>query len=145
MLKKAKQSALLSIVVATVLIALPASQASANDFNSDANWRFSVYLWAMSLEGDLGIGPIQEEVDLTFSDLLDALDYGGSILVRRDWGANMIIGDVSYFSLSPDPVAGPLGGSVEAKLKMPLVQAVYGRKFGSEEEYFAALVGARYM
>jgi hypothetical protein len=35
------------------------SVAAAQDFNSDPDWKISVYLWTTSLDGTLGIGPIE--------------------------------------------------------------------------------------
>ena len=56
-----------------------------------------------------------------------------------------LITDVSYFSISPDDAAGPLGGTISTNIKMPLINAYYGRKWGSDERYGALLVGVRYM
>jgi len=119
--------------------------ARASEFDPDPDWKISAYLWATGLSGEIGIGPIVADVDLSFSDLLSALDIGGSAIARRDWGANMLVGDLSYFALSPDDAPGPLGTTVSSNLKMPLLSAYYGRKWGTESQYGGLLVGARYM
>lgn len=139
------QSALSVLLVSMLLFSAIPEQAHAQDFSSDPDWKVSVYLWTMGLEGDVGIGPINAEIDLGFSDILDALNYGGSVVLRRDWGRNVLAADLSYFSLSPDDVTGPLGGKISIDLNLPLVQLYYGRKTMIEAGHAGWLVGARYI
>ena len=119
--------------------------AVAEDFNPDPDWKVSVYLWATSLDGSLGIGSIEADLDVGFSDLVSSLDIGGSVAARRDWGANMLVGDLTYISLSPDDQPGPMGGSVSSNLKLTLLSSYYGRKWGTDKKYGAVLAGLRYM
>jgi len=37
--------------------------AQAQEFPSDPNWTITAYLWAMSLDGTVGIGPIEADLD----------------------------------------------------------------------------------
>lgn len=117
----------------------------AQDFPSDPDWKITAYLWTMALDGEVGIGPIVADIDLSFSDLLEALNYGGAVAFRRDWGRNVFVADVSYYSLSPDDVTTPLGGSISTDLKMPLLQFYCGRKTAFGDGYAGWLIGARYM
>ena len=119
--------------------------AEAAEFDPNADWKISAYLWATSLDGTLALGPIEADIDLSFSDILSSLDIGGAIAARRDWGANMIVGDLSYLSLSPDDTPGPLGGTISSSLKLALLTGYYGRKWGNTDRYGALLLGARYM
>jgi hypothetical protein len=121
------------------------SVAAAQDFNPDPDWKISVYLWTTSLDGTLGIGPIEADVDVSFSDLLSSLDIGGSLVARRDWGANMLVGDLTYISLSPDDQPGPAGSSISSSLDLTLFSTYYGRRWGSDDRFGALMVGARYM
>lgn len=118
--------------------------AFAQDFNPDADWKISAYLWAAGLDGTLGIDPIEADVDLSFSDLASALDIGGSLVARRDWGANLVYADLTYLSLSPDDQPTPVG-SISAGLDLALLSAYYGRKWGSASKFGALLGGFRYM
>jgi hypothetical protein len=54
-----------------------AQPVQAQDFPPEGDWKVTAYLWAMALDGEVGIGPITADIDLSFSDLLDALNYGG--------------------------------------------------------------------
>jgi len=117
----------------------------AQDFSDEPDWKVTAYLWTMALDGTAGIGPIESDLDLSFSDLLSALNYGGAIALRRDWGRNLFVADLQYYSLSPDPVKTPLGGTVSTDLDQPIVQFYYGRKTATSKGYFAWLAGVRYM
>jgi len=119
--------------------------AQAQDFSSEPDWKVSAYLWAMALDGEIGIGPISADVDLAFSDLVQALNYGGAVVIRRDWGRNVLVADLGYYSLSPDEASAPMGGSVSTDLDMPLIQLYYGRKTALSNGHVGWLVGARYM
>ncbi len=119
--------------------------AQAQDFPSAPDWKVTAYLWTMALDGTVGIGPIEADMDLSFSDLLSDLNIGGAVAIRRDWGRNMMVADLQYYSLSPDPVTGPLGGSIATDLKQPLLGFYYGRKFATSNGFFAWTAGVRYM
>ncbi len=86
--------------------------AQAQDFPSAPDWKVTAYLWTMALDGTVGIGPIEADMDLSFSDLLSDLNIGGAVAIKRDWGRNMMVADLQYYSLSPDKVDTPLGGTV---------------------------------
>ena len=44
-------------------------------------WRFTVapYIWGAGLNGDVTIGPVQEDVDLSFIDILKDFGFGGML------------------------------------------------------------------
>ncbi len=69
-----------------------ASIAHAQEFDPD--WKISLYLWTTSLDGTLGMGPIEADIDLSFSDLFSSLDIGGVLVARRNWGASMLVGEL---------------------------------------------------
>ena len=87
-----------SCAFSLLFFVLATQQVQAQDFSPDPDWKVSVYLWTMGLDGDIGIGPINADIDVSFSDILDQLDYGGSVVFRRDWGRNVLVFDLSYFS-----------------------------------------------
>lgn len=122
-----------------------ASVAVAEEFATEPDWKVSAYLWTAALDGTLGLGPIEADLDLSFSDLLSDLDIGGSLAVRRDMGSHMLVGDLTYLALSPDDVAGPMGSTIGSGLDLTLLAGYYGHKWGSSDRFGALLVGARYM
>lgn len=134
-----------TICAAILLIfATMAQSVQAQDFPSDPDWKVTAYLWAMGLDGSIGIGPIDADIDLSFSDLVSSLNYGGALAIRRDWGRNVLVADLNYYSLSPDDVETPLGGTIGTDLNMPLLSFYYGRKFATSNGHFGLLAGVRY-
>ncbi len=135
----------LSAAIAILVILSPAVQA--DEFSADPDWKISAYLWTTALDGTLALGPIEADLDLSFSDLFESLDIGGSIAARRDWGANILVGDLTYISLTPDDQSLPpaIGGSIASNLKLTLFSGYYGRKWGGDDRFGALLVGGRYM
>ena len=121
------------------------AQAQDHDFPSEANWTITAYLWAQGIDGTVGIGPIEADIDLSFSDLLSALNIGGAVAFRRDWGRNVFVADLNYYSLSPDDVTAPLGGTISTDLDQPLLSFYYGRKMAINSGHIGWLVGARYV
>jgi len=140
-----KKTLTLKLFAIFVLLVGSPQQVTAQDFSADPDWKVSLYLWTLGIDGDVGIGPISTGIDLSFSDLFDALNYGGAVVMRRDWGRNVMVADLSYFSLSPDDVTGPLGGKISTDLDLPLLQLYYGRKTMLDAGYAGWLVGARYI
>ena len=138
---KFKSFSLLTLIASTVLVAMPAQ---AQEFSSDPDWKITAYLWTLGLEGQLGIGPIQEDIDLGFTDLLSELDIGGAVAVRRDQGHHSLLLDAQYYKLSPS-ADGPLGGTIDNTLKLPIISAAYGYKFGEPDSYGIFMGGVRYM
>jgi hypothetical protein len=134
-----------SAICALFLLTAVPQQARAQDFPSEPDWKVSLYLWTMAMDGELAIGPITADVDVSFSELISALDYGGQMAFRRDWGRNVLIFDLTYMSFSPDDVQAPLGGTVSTDLTLPMYQAYYGRKWAYHDGSFGWLVGARYL
>ena len=134
-------------ICATLLLifATMAQPAQAQDFPSEADWKVSLYLWTMGIDGEVGIGPINADIDAGFSDIVDSLNYGGQVAIRRDWGRNVFAADLGYLSLSPDDVETPLGGTISTDVDMPLLSFYYGRKFALSNGYAGWLVGARYL
>jgi len=121
------------------------AQAQDQDFPSEANWQITAYLWTQGIDGTVGIGPVEADIDLSFSDLLSSLNIGGAVAFRRDWGRNVFVADLQYYSLSPDDVDTPLGGKITTDLKQPIYQFYYGRKTALGNGVAGWLIGARYM
>ena len=80
-----KRKVMLSLLVATALVSGVSSAPAAAD---GWNHQLAPYIWGTGVDGDIGIGPLQSSVDLSFSDILETLD--GGLLVhyeatRGDW------------------------------------------------------------
>ena len=72
--------------------------------NSD-KWSFDLtpmYFWAAELEGTMGVKGISAPVDLGFSDILDALDFAGTLRLEGHRGRWGFFFDGTYLHLSKE-------------------------------------------
>lgn len=69
-----------------------------------SGWEFSVspYLWLSGLSGDVGTFPALQpvDVDLSFGDIWDNLDFAGMAMLQARNGRFVALADISYIDLS---------------------------------------------
>ena len=93
------------------LLSFPSPEAAAQEPDTDSSsWRHTlvVYLLAPTIDGTVGIGPVEGDVELDPSDIFSAFDAGflGVYAAEKDsWG---VMVDAVYMDLSED-IAGPAG------------------------------------
>ena len=97
------------IIIAATLALLFSTSAAAED----STWKHSasVYLWGSGLNGSVGMGKIDADVDASFSDILDKLDiaFMGKYRAKKDvWSINA---DMMYVGLEGSGDIGPTSGS----------------------------------
>ena len=114
------------------------SQAAASDWT----YEFEPYLLASSIEGDAGIGRVQQApVDVSFGDILETLDAGIMAVFRgrRDdgWGFDL---DYGFMDLRSD-ISGPRGGVASTRTRQGVLEALVTRRSRTNDalEYFAGL------
>jgi hypothetical protein len=120
-MKKGILFCIAAVLLATVMLAGPAF--AAGEKGDDA-WYFDLapfYLWAPSISGDLGVGPIEQELDISFSDIFDNLDFvltGHFEARKRNYG---LIFNLDYLNLGvgQTTAAGP---EVELDYKTVIVE-----------------------
>ncbi len=91
-----------------LLVLLFASPAIA----ADNEWQHTavVYMIGASIDGTAGVGPVEGDVDISFSDILDNLEFGAMAGYRADNGSFAVIADLIYMDLETDKNGlGPLG------------------------------------
>ena len=95
-------NAIRSVLAGTLLLAVPAVEAS--------EWTHEIapYVWAVSLEGESGVGDLTVDVDKSFSDILDNLDMAFLAAYRARKDRLSIMGDLVYMDLGLEG-RGPLG------------------------------------
>ncbi len=101
-------------------------------------WRIAPYLWGTSLSGPVatvpGLPPV--DVDASFSDILDNLDFAGMVVVQARNGRWGLSGDVQYVKLSA--ASGPLGptfGQANAKIRNTIVSLYADYQVGQSQEH----------
>lgn len=130
------------IAVATVV-----AGATANAQNIEG-WDFEVtpYIWYAGLEGDVSVGGRSADFEKDASDLLDALDVGGSVRIGAAYDRFMIGALVDYFSMSTDELDvedQPQGGRLDAEMTMVEVAAGYRLDGWADGQSFGLMVGVR--
>jgi hypothetical protein len=108
-----------AVLICTMcLLVIPVSGRAQNSSNSSNEWKFigNIYLWAASIEGTTGGG---NQIDLSFSDILDNLDFtfmGGLEARKSKWS---LVGDLIYLSLQDGQGATlPSGGNIRTDVEI---------------------------
>lgn len=122
------------------LLFLP-SGAAAED--TAASWRHSVVLYGMgaAIDGTAQIGPVEVPVDVSVSELFDALEIGAMGAYRAENGTWSVTADATFMGLGG--TASTEGGRVKGDLdldQMTLMGTV-GRRL---TDHLEALVGLAY-
>jgi len=135
------------------LLASPAVQADDNNAAAD-QWQFEImpYLWAAGLKGDVGARGVTADVDLSFNDILDNLDWTASALFQARNGPWTIGLDSLFMRLKDDNSfvrSGPLGlATINASLNVKLTEQIYqpflGYRLTDGNVGVEAIGGARY-
>ncbi len=126
----------LTWIVCALALATAGARAAAQ-IDTSGQWRFNVTpdLWALSLHGRVGVGPVATNADVSFHDLLKALRFAfmANAEVRKGrWFGNI---DVIYASLGKENVIAFRGdtGNLELTQKMSIIQPVGGYTIGNQK------------
>ena len=80
----------------------------------ESGWTLSVapYFWMAGLSGDIGVGGLQPvDVDMSFGDILDDLEFGGMVVSELHNGQWGFLADLIYVSTSSDSgITRTIGG-----------------------------------
>lgn len=121
------------------LVALAATQTT-----QGAEWKQELvpYLWASSMDGTIGIGDVTADASMSFSDILDDLEFGFMGTYRASRDRYSVLVDVIYMGLG-EVQKGP-AGVLKSDIDVDQVglEADFGYALG---EYLTALAGLRYV
>jgi hypothetical protein len=122
-----------------IALALPASSILAAE--SDEAWRHTVHVYGMgaAIEGDAAIGSLTLPVEVSISELFDALRMGGMAAYRLENGTWSFTTDVTYMDLGWDAEtqAGRAGGKL--RVDQLTAMATLGRRLGPHAEVLFSL------
>ena len=99
-------------------------------------WEYvaSLYLFAAKVEGDVGIGNVDAEVDVSFGDIWENLDLGGMGFLKgrnQDWS---FVLDAAYLKLTAEESASrsrsvvTLTADLDVEIEQIIVEGFLGRK-----------------
>ena len=105
---------------------------------SNRAWQNDVFLYGLagSISGDAQFGPVQQPVDVSFSDILDNLQMGFMGSYRGSTERFSVVADVIYLALGN---ASDTGLVRRADLDQLIADITGGYRFSSSVEAFAGL------
>jgi len=110
LLRQEKILILLVMVVFTLSGAFPSSVV-AEEKPAESGWEFTVapYLWAISMDGSVTVKGLKADVDASFNDLLDEMNFGFMLAYEVRKGRWGLLGSTIYSNLGNSDVDGPAG------------------------------------
>ena len=142
-----------AFVTACMLVVLSGTaaypQAVTTEFSDE--WEFVVapYLWASAINADTTLGPVTVPLDVSFSTLLDNLDFAFAVHVAAKKGAWGWDADLFRVNLGID-LSGKLppaleGAMPEMDFKMTMLEGFGNYRLGGQEKWFELFAGVRYI
>lgn len=132
----------------TFALALLAPLTASISAQTPAEWKFGItpYFWMASLNGDVGVRRVTTDVDLSFGDIIDALQFAVMLTadaryksyVGRIDGMYIAVGDAKAIAIRGDT------GSLTLNQRVTMIQPTVGYTFLSATSGFDVLVGLRY-
>ena len=101
----------LTIVIVVFIAALNAPTVTAEEKPAESGWEFTVapYLWAISMDGSIRVRGLEADVDASFNDLLDEMNFGFMMAYEARKGHWGLWGNTIYSNLGNSDVDGPAG------------------------------------
>jgi len=126
-------------VAAVLAFSLSAPVTQAQDASND--WQQTVFIYGMgaAIDGDVQLGPLELPIDLSISDVFDALKFGAMAAYRIENDVWSFEGDVTYMNLGVNQ-SGPRE-KVRGDLSTDqlTVMATAGRRLGPYVEGLVSL------
>ncbi len=129
-----------------ILLVLASSSSWAQDAD-EWDWKIAPYLWAVGMTGDITIGDINQEVDVSFSDILSDFEVGGAVYAELGKGNHAVHVDYTYIRLRPDPTVLPAPpfppeSELTSKTTINIFESAYNYRWDGPEGP-ALVLGAR--
>lgn len=120
---------------AGVALVLASTPAAASEWKHE----LAPYLWGSAMEGTVGIGPVSAEAEMSFSDILDDLEFGFMGTYRASRDRYSITVDAIYMGLGATE-KGP-GGALKADIDVDQIglEADFGYAVGDRVTLFGGL------
>jgi len=116
--------------------------------SDDFDWKIAPYLWTVGLSGDITIGEIVQDIDVSFSDILSDFELGGSVYAEVGKGNHAFHIDYTYIRTRTDPAPLPIppfleGDEVTTKMTINIFEAAYNYRWNGTDDGPALVLGAR--
>ena len=119
-------------IIASAVAATLMASAAALPAQADQPWNFEFtpYLWAAATDGDVTVGAQSAQVSVSFSELLDTLDFGGGFLMRGQRGSWVFWTQLDYLKTDTDNLDNP-PEHADLEVGTTMLTAGFGRNFES--------------
>lgn len=109
-----------------------------------AGWQHTVFIYGMgaSIDGEAQIGPIEVAVDVSMSEVFDALEFGAMAAYRADNGTWSFTADATFMGLGGSGTHDtPLGGEVKGEIDVDQItlMGTFGRRWTDHLEFLFGL------
>ena len=114
----------------------------------NVNVELTPYIWLAGMEGDATVNGRKTDFEKEFSDIVDAVDVGGSLLAVIEINRFLVWGQVDYFALDTDKMEvedQPRGGSLETDMMLAEVAVGYQFDGWMKDQTFDVLLGVRHL
>ncbi len=132
---------MIGLLPVSLLVALGTAPAQAE--YGEWHGEITPYAWAIGLDGDVTIDGDKTSMSRSFSDLLDATDFAGSVLTVLNYGHVVLWGQYDYTHLNSDNLdnAPP---RAELDVQTTIGTLAVGYRFdGRKGRTYDLLIGAR--
>jgi len=111
------------------------------------DWKIAPYLWGINLTGDVSIGPISQDIDVSFSDILSNMDLAGQLYTEFGKGRHAVHFDYTYLRVKPDPTELPTppfppNARLSTKMTVNIFEPAYNYRWNGPNGP-ALVIGAR--
>jgi hypothetical protein len=110
-LLRKKKALVLLVMVAFILPGAFVPSLAAEEKPAESGWEFSVapYLWAISMDGNVMVRGLEADVDVSFNDIWDELNFAFMLAYEARKGRWGLWGNTIYANLGDSDVEGPAG------------------------------------
>jgi hypothetical protein len=135
----------IALFATLLLISGPALAQDSDDFD----WKITPYLWTVGIDGSATLLGYEQDLDVSFSDILSDFEVGGSVFAEIGKGHHALSLDYTYLRLKPDPTAlpsppAPPDSTMETKMTTNILEAAYNYRLDGLNST-AIVAGARYL
>jgi hypothetical protein len=113
---------------------------------AEDKWKFEItpYLWAAGIDGDVTVNGQSTNVEVSFSDMLDATNASFAFLGVAQYGRVVLWAQVDYLSLDTDEIDDPPANArLESDVTMSTLAVGYQFDGWAKGQTFDVLIGAR--
>ncbi|MET0656638.1 MAG: OmpA family protein [Steroidobacteraceae bacterium] len=144
-----KQATSVAVAVAAAL-AMGSTSAIAQSSETPWDIELTPYIWAAGIDADVRLRGHDGKIDMDFNDLVDSVDFGGSMLGVARRGHFVTWAQLDYISLDSDELDSdeqPAGGNARFESDLFFGTLAFGYQFGDMRgrRSLDLLLGARYM